>query len=116
MKFVDSLIHSADSLEKKRSCICLWKPSVSTFQINMASQTAQSKMSELPLPINIPRNNKDEMFNDITTLLNQKKWNWSDDGDTHGRRFVFDLHDALWYTDGYHPRVEQWSCSTPIAI
>ena len=86
---------------------------LNAFQIMMASQLVQRKLSEPPLPINTPKNKKDKMFNDIVTLFNQKKWKWSNEGDTHGKKFINDLRDALWYIDGHHSILEQRSCSIP---
>ena len=86
---------------------------VNAFQILMASQVAQRRLSELPLPIGTPRNKKDKMFNDIVILFNQKEWKWSDGGDTHGKKFIIDLRDVLWYIDGHHSMLEQRSCSIP---
>ena len=39
------------------------RPVVNAFQIMMASQMAQRRLSEFPLPISTPRNKKDKMFN-----------------------------------------------------
>ena len=86
---------------------------LNAFQIMMASQLAQSKLNELPQPISTPKTKKDKMFNDLVTLFNEKKWKWSDGGDTHGRKFIVNLRDTLWYIDGHHSILEHQSCSIP---
>ena len=79
----------------------------------MMSQKAIAVKSELPSRITTPRNNKDRMFNDLVDLFEEKQWKWSDGGDTHGRHFVSNLRDALWYIDGHHSTLEARSFSIP---
>ena len=53
------------------------------------------------------------MFNDLVDLFKEEQWKWSDGGDTHGRNFISNLPDALWYIDGHHSTLEAQSYSIP---
>ena len=77
------------------------------FEVMMMSQKSLARKSELPVRI------EDRMFNDLVDLFEEKRWKWSDGGDTHGSNFISNLRDALWYIDGHHSTFETRSCSIP---
>ena len=69
-----------------------------TFQVLLMNQRALSSKRTLPARLK-PRNNKDKLFNDLVLLFEKKDWKWRDGGDTHGKKFVSNLCDVLWYID-----------------
>ena len=52
------------------------------FEVMMMSQKSLARKSELPVRI------EDRMFNDLVDLFEEKRWKWSDGGDTHGSNFI----------------------------
>ena len=88
-------------------------PTRNAFESMMMSQRALSFQSQLPARIDAPRNKKDEMFNDLVSLFEEKNWKWNDGGSSHGNNFVFGLRDTLWYIDGHHSTLEERSCPIP---
>ena len=63
------------------------------------NQRALSSKSTLPACLE-PRNNEDKLFNDLVLLFEKKDWKWRHGGDTHGKKFISNLCDVLWYIDG----------------
>lgn len=53
------------------------------------------------------------MFNDLVNLFEEENWKWSDGAGTHGKNFMYNLRDALWYIDGHHSTLEARSCPVP---
>ena len=69
------------------------------FQVLLMNQRALSSKSTLPARLE-PRNNKDKLFNDLVLLFEKRDWKWHDGGNTHGKKFISNLCDVLWYIDG----------------
>ena len=57
-------------------CSCVARKNA--FEVMMMSQKSLARKSELPVRI------EDRMFNDLVDLSEEKRWKWSDGGDTHG--------------------------------
>lgn len=81
------------------------------FDVLMRRQAALSQRDKLPQRID-SCNKKDELFNDLVDLFEEKGWTWVDGGNTLGKSFLSKLWDVLWYIDGHHAAFE--NCSLPI--
>ena len=84
-----------------------------SFQVLMMNQMALSSRTTLPACLE-PRTNKDKLFNELVLLFGSRNWKWCDGGNTHGKRFISSLRDALWYVDGHHQTLEARSCAIPV--
>ena len=62
------------------------------FTILMSSSRARESEKKLPL-----RTKKDQLYNDVVYF-----WEWTTGGDSHGKKFVQQLQETLWYIDGHH--------------
>ena len=71
-----------------------------------AVEKLMSASHEIMWPRNYePRNKKFEMCNDLISFLKKSHLGWGRDiVDTHGKPFVVNLVDALWYADGHWPK------------
>ena len=69
------------------------------FEVLMASQKTVDK-AMLPLKIQ-ERNKKDKLFNDLGSIFENKGWEWSIGGRSHGQKFLMELQQCLWYIDGH---------------
>ena len=56
------------------------------------------------------------LFNDLVLLIGGKERKWRDGGDTHGKKFISNLCDVLWYIDGHHEILEPRSCAIPTPL
>ncbi len=83
------------------------------FQVLMAASHSQAETNSLPARISSPRNKKDRLYNDILALFVQNDWKWTDGGSTHGKNFIQNMCDALWYLDGHHDTLKDRSCPIP---
>ena len=64
-----------------------------------------------------PRNKKDELYNDLLTLLEKKGLYFlSSDGESAGHNLVRVLTDLLWLIDGHHGTLKDWSCPVPLVF
>lgn len=77
------------------------------FEVMMMSQRTLSRRCELPARIKKPRNSY------LVDLFEEKNWKWCDGGDTHGKNFISNLRDTLWYVDGHHATLKAQSCPIP---
>ncbi len=70
------------------------------FKVLMQAQCA---IDLKPLPSRVhERTKKDKLYNDIISFLESKSWTWESRGDDHGKKFVSQLQESLWYLDGHH--------------
>lgn len=82
------------------------------FTVLMNSRRALEKSIKRLPAMKEERTKKDKLFNDIIRLLERENWTWTTGGDTHGKQFVTQLHECLWYIDGHHHTFA--GCSHPI--
>ncbi len=85
----------------------------------MAASHSQAETNSLPARISSPRNKKDRLYNDILALFVQNDWKWTDRGSTHGKNFIQNMCDALWYLDRHHDKfrcvvIREHRCFDPI--
>ena len=59
------------------------------------------------------RTKKDQLFNDIVTFFESKGWTWESGGESHGKQFVAQLQECLWYIDGHHQTLADRSHPIP---
>ncbi len=67
----------------------------------MKSQRALDSAKKLPA-MKQEKTKKDKLFNDIVCFLERENWTWTCGGETHGKQFVTQLQECLWYIDGHH--------------
>ncbi len=75
----------------------------STFKLMMNNRKEIDGQDRLPAHIESPGTNKDNLFNDLITLFDEKnRFIWHDGGRTLGKNGIYSLCDTLWYIDGHH--------------
>ena len=78
--------------------------------------SAQRSLATLRYPpVVTVRNKRDEMFNDILSLIKSKQLYWKSEEVHSGTttRALNTLRDALWYIDGSHATLIERSCNIP---
>ena len=84
------------------------------FEVLMSSQRQLART--LPQRKH-PRNKKDELYNDLLTLLEEKGLYFlSSDGESAGHNLVRVLTDLLWLIDGHHGTLKDQSCPVPLVF
>ena len=73
----------------------------SAFTILMSSSRAMQSEKKLPPRVQV-RTKKDQLYNDVVAFFEKNGWEWTTGADTHGRKFVQQLQETLWYIDGHH--------------
>ena len=58
-------------------------------------------------------NKKDQLFNYLIDLSEERTWNWVNNHNTLGKSFLLNLQDALWYINGYYAAFENRSLLIP---
>jgi len=71
------------------------------FSVLMSSSRARESQKKLPPRVQV-RTKKDQLFNDLVSFPEKNGWEWTTGGDTHGKKFVEQLQETLWYIDGHH--------------
>ena len=71
------------------------------FTILMSSSRAMKSEKKLPPRIQV-RTKKDQLYNDVVSFFEKNGWEWTTGGDSHGKKFVQQLQETLWYIDGHH--------------
>ena len=69
------------------------------FTVLMCS--AREDGRKLPPRIEV-RTKKDQLYNDVVSFFEKNGWEWTTGGDSHGKKFVQQLQETLWYIDGHH--------------
>ena len=97
----------------KRCCPPADQPRVNAFQVMLSAQAALSSI-RLPPPLTV-RNKRDELYNDILSMIKSMELQWKPDevqGGTASRTLQA-LGDVLWYIDGSHAMLAERSCEVP---
>ena len=58
------------------------------------------------------KNRKDGLYNDLVKFCSAQKVGW-EEPDSHGKRFISDLSNTLWYIDGHHRVLSSRFCAVP---
>ena len=77
-----------------------WQTPRNAFTILMSSSRARESEKKLPPQVQV-RTKKDQLYNDVVAF-EKNGWEWTTHGDTHGKKFVQQLQETLWYIDGHH--------------
>lgn len=65
----------------------------------------------LPKQIN-GRTRKDELYNELVSCFSSMGVSW-ENPEQHGKAFITDMCNVLWYLDGHHAVLSSRSCSIP---
>ncbi len=66
----------------------------------MNAQRSASAPKQLP-DTKQEKTKKDKLFNDLVAFFKTNNYTWETGGDTHGKAFVSQLQECLWYIDGH---------------
>ena len=87
------------------------------FEVMMRAQkTLTASSAQLRHPPKVPeRNKRDQLFNDLISMVESKGLEWKSDEVYCGSatKAVQALRDTLWYIDGSHHTLAERSCAVP---
>ena len=88
-------------------------PARDAFQVMFAAQRRLNSVKYPPM-ISV-RNKRDELYNDLLSLLKSKDLHWEAEEVQSGTatRAIQTLRDALWYVDGSHSTLIERGCTIP---
>ena len=73
---------------------------------------------DVSVPLQVPpliskeKNKKDRLYNDLIEFCVAQSVGW-EEPNSHGKQFISDLSNTLWYIDGHHHVLSSRSCKVP---